>query len=177
MLRRYKHCPKAPKFHIFRTFLSNHVIFSIYKLCKIFTIVLRAEIVTTFGSKMLGYIDLPHMTTFFSQILEFFYFFWEFCFYCPNKKIVYNVNCPLHNQYSTSDVTLHIMQCDVTRLCIGLKSTVARTRKPCVVNLIAFLLYQGLFKHIYILKPPPLSQCCPLPPGFRPQPQKNSFFV
>ncbi len=72
-----------------------------------YLLVLRVKIVTIFESKVVTIsarhtiirkfanfvrLNFPHITTFFNQILEFYYFcsFWEFRFYCLDQKLVYN---------------------------------------------------------------------------------------
>ncbi len=87
-----------------------------YSLTKFanFLIVLRAEIVTTFSSKMVTIfarnrmmrkfpnfvrLYLPHATTFFNHILELYYswkvLFRRFRLYCLCQKLVYNAYCTL----------------------------------------------------------------------------------
>ena len=62
--------------------------------------VLRAEIVTTFGSKMITISARNTILRKFANFTTFKRFFPKYRFYCPDQKLVYNANCQFRTGFA-----------------------------------------------------------------------------
>ncbi len=113
--------------------------------------IFELKVVFTRARKFANFVRLylPHITTFFNQLLEFYYFyvkgsFWEFRFYCLDQKLVYNANCPL------PDIILElILYCRFTtraKLTAAVAIQVPQSRNVSTVMLSNAFLITGITK-------------------------------